>query len=565
MGQDKQQAGEDLNGKKRRAPGKVARAILLLAAFLWTAVFILFLRTGYLSWIGCTVGAVFAISGLLAALADLTGKKRPGRVLLNVHTGIHIFLVTVVMILYFWPQNGSWYPYRFNDRLAALESERAVPDTNNAAVRYRELFAGMDMNDRPESVFNEYGSLRSDLLGRPWNGQAHPDAATWFDAQSDTLSRLLAIGQMKQCCWPIRADTYDDETVPYDSLRRCISMIAAAGNRDLGEGRLPDAMAKCFCLLQMADHLHQQTEHVDFLIGFKSEDMAERIIKQSLVENNPSDEILDDISRHMPSAANSWSDDWSRFLQYEKLRYINLLARAYEKDAEGRVRFAAGIALSKEDQKRNGVFRLYWLMNMPLDPHKVEGMADQFFGRFEALNKPDYPLASSGHGILEPFSPGGLSKALCNTLRWAAEFLSDGFTYDHLHESQASHLANRRGTWLMLGLREYKNEHGVWPESLDSIAPHVPAEAFSDPITGEAFVYQREGEAFRLYSKGPNRTDDAGRYRYVPESGIDEDDLSIWPLSVREPQSRPDRNKSQADANATSATNYTHDKWMPKT
>jgi hypothetical protein len=106
--------------------------------------------------------------------------------------------------------------------------------------------------------------------------------------------------------------------------------------------------------------------------------------------------------------------------------------------------------------------------------------------------------------------------------------------------------------WLVLGLRKYKNEHGLWPESLDSVAQYVPADALVDPIAGEGFVYHREGESFRLYSKGPNRIDDGGRNQYIRESGVDEDDLSIWPPFVREPQPKRNRGESQQDSNDVS-------------
>jgi hypothetical protein len=61
------------------------------------------------------------------------------------------------------------------------------------------------------------------------------------------------------------------------------------------------------------------------------------------------------------------------------------------------------------------------------------------------------------------------------------------------------------------------------------IAEYVPAEAFVDPMTSEAFVYALDGDSFRLYSRGINRADDGGRHGYVKALDKLEDDLSMWP------------------------------------
>ncbi len=87
-------------------------------------------------------------------------------------------------------------------------------------------------------------------------------------------------------------------------------------------------------------------------------------------------------------------------------------------------------------------------------------------------------------------------------------------------------LANRRGTRLLIGLRRYKNEHGRWPGSLGDIKGTVPDEAFVDPRNGGAFVYRLKGDDFELYSAGPNKIDEGGRYK----SGAD--DWRIWPTHI---------------------------------
>jgi uncharacterized pyridoxal phosphate-containing UPF0001 family protein len=40
-------------------------------------------------------------------------------------------------------------------------------------------------------------------------------------------------------------------------LNHSVKLLLAAGNRDLGEGRVAEALTKYFCILRIADHLHQ--------------------------------------------------------------------------------------------------------------------------------------------------------------------------------------------------------------------------------------------------------------------------------------------------------------------
>jgi hypothetical protein len=56
---------------------------------------------------------------------------------------------------------------------------------------------------------------------------------------------------------------------------------------------------------------------------------------------------------------------------------------------------------------------------------------------------------------------------------------------------------------LLLAIKQYRNENGRWPDSLDDIKSNVPAEALIDPA-GERFDYENHGERFSLYGKSIN-------------------------------------------------------------
>jgi hypothetical protein len=85
-------------------------------------------------------------------------------------------------------------------------------------------------------------------------------------------------------------------------------------------------------------------------------------------------------------------------------------------------------------------------------------------------------------------------------------------------------LASACGLRLLIELRRAKNRTGLWPQSLDEIASTVPASVLIDPQNNGPFVYYRVNEGFRLYSAGPNGTDEYGRHG---DNG--RDDWPIWP------------------------------------
>jgi hypothetical protein len=538
MSEQDRQTRDAKFARRKRIAESVMRVIQLLVAAFWLLVFATVARTGYLSRIALTVGAIFVLSLGLSLALDWAGRKRLGLILLGVHIGMFVLCPVAMAAALLWPHgNGTWRPYRFDDELAAIEAKRAVPDAENAAPRYEAVFRQTDETDEPNCLFIAATSLRGEFERQPWKGSDYPEASAWLDSRSPAIDALLEIGRMEKCRWPVQADRYDKYTVPYKNLRHCALLLLAAGNRDLGEGRLTDALTKYFCTLRIADHIRQQPSKVDCFTGFGREENGLRIIRDLLAQYKLSEEDVARIAAHLPPAADLWPQEWERLVEFEKLQYMNFLGRLYERDDRGHVRFATSPALSAPDEQEPKVNRgtgrlpgLFWLMTMPHDPHAVRGVADRYFARIELIVN-SKPLPRVGTNERRPrASQSDLAKAMCNSLRWCAEtfFFGENEYVEH-RQRRTAYVTARRGTWLVLGLRRYRNGHGAWPQTLAAISEYVPAEALVDPTNGEAFVYVPDGESFQLYSKGFNRIDDGGRSGYVRASKKVEDDIWIWP------------------------------------
>ncbi len=545
MCQEDQAAKDEKRNRRKRRSQTIAYGFLLSMGCVYCGVFITIAWTGYLTWIGIAVGTIFLAPNIVFSALGLAEKETLAKRLGRVWACLMITTLVVLGALVFWPERpGPWKPYSFDPELAALEAERAVPDEDNAALRYEAALAAVDVNDRPDLGKDTRVLLRQ-LSQEPWRAESQPEVSAWLDAHAPVIAELQQIGQMEQCRWPMYANSDCDWTVPYKRLAYGGRLLTLAGNRHLGEGGFDEAERTCFCLLRHAGHMWQQTHAVDFRFAFGLERRALRMIRHILVHSELSPEDMERIARRLPNTANTWHQDIDRLLRFDEYRFAQFMAPVYEINDQGEVRFADWLPFCPEEQPDRKSFRriaklrpLYYHLNMPLDPQGVWAIARRESARMRRFLEPG-PVLGINSDDLNPFEPllDFLARAGANWARCTARTMCfDDSSYADFGEFHAAHLTQRRGTWLVLGLRRYRDEHGAWPESLDSVAEHVPADAFLDPTSGDRFVYARDGDSFKLYSTGLNRIDEGGRDDYVKTLDRCEDDIAIWPPYVRQPE-----------------------------
>lgn len=549
MAEDNGRLDGSARSRRKRVFEASCHVLTLLVGAGYLVLFAVTLQTRYLSWIGVGLGCLLVVPLVISPVAGFTGRKRLNAVLTLGGFGLP-FLVLLVLEAFLWHaeggSTGDWRPYRFDDVLAAVEAGRAVPDAENAASRYEAAFASADMDDEPNFVF-QGSSLRVEIGEHPWKREDHPRVSEWLESQSKLIDELLAIGGMEKCRWPVQADRYDEYTVPRDGLRRSVLLLAAGGNRDLGEGRIQEALSKCLCILAIASHYRQQPSELDSVGAFACERVAMRMLRLMLVQNDLSDRDVERIAAQLPSAVDLWPQEWTKLREVEKLQYMNFLGRLYEVNDGGRARFARRLVFvfegRREETDMSRTLRVDWLMSMPRDPRKVGDLVESCFAGIDRDMDREQATQNGGFPTLKDFA-----KARCNAFRWGAEmaFFNASEYLRHCRRC-AEMTATRRGTWLVLGLRRYRNAHGAWPETLDEVSPYVSADAFFDPVAEGAFAYAREGEGwdrpfvykpstdgFVLYSTGANGIDQNGRSEaeYDKENlttKVLADDVMIWP------------------------------------
>ncbi len=540
--------GRQTNDVARTRRQRIALAVLhmvgLLGGLFWLLVFVAVVRTGYLSSIGIALGALLTVPAIMGSVAGLAGRRRLEKLLSSVWVGTIILIVIAAILAWVWPESrGPWRPLSFDKEVAAAEAQRAIPDEENAARRYEAALAGVDVNDRA-SFISRAGHAYGGLAEASWKSEDYPEAAQWLDLHAEAIGKLLWIGDIEQCRWPIYANSDCRWTVPYRKVNYGIWLLTLAAERDLGEDRPQEALKKCLCLLRIADHLYQQTNEIDFRSAFHCERAALQMCRCLLVGGGLSQQHLQAIGQRLPTAVDTWHQDTARLLAFDELRFAQFLAPIYEINRDGKVRFASSFGRLDDGTRpgksvaRSRAWRLYWLMNMPLNPEGVWAIARQESAALaQFLQQGPASCAAHARDYLSEPSLGPMGEVLANPARWwAHDSCFPKWRYADFAQYYAKEMAQRRGTWLVFGLRRYHDAHGTWPPTLDTISEYVPAEAFVDPTGGEAFVYVHDGHGFRLYSKGLNDLDEGGRDRYVEALDRVEDDIWLWPPPVPEPE-----------------------------
>jgi len=263
--------------------------------------------------------APWKVLALLAIfLAALTVLPRPARKWFWLSTAV---VIIALIIWVFLPDWGEWKPYKynFNEELAALNDKYAIPDEENAAIIYNQLLEDYDESSLSPVFLDE--DLDNLTRSEPWLSKDYPELAEWLKDQQDTISTLLQASKKEKCRFPIIID-FQQMTTRIDrfsAMRRWAFLLVRAANNDIAEGRIDAGIQKYRCLLQMGNHLCQQSRMVDYLVGIAVEAIALSRMKTFILESDATEAHLKTIEAALPQTKNNWTEISSKILEFETL------------------------------------------------------------------------------------------------------------------------------------------------------------------------------------------------------------------------------------------------------
>ncbi len=439
-------------------------------------------------------------------------------------------VVIALIIWVFLPEDDEgWRPYTFDEELAALQAKYTVPDEENAALIYGKLFETMDGDpNEPEFFLQSSPSSRDEL----WFSKDYPEMAEWLKGHQDKITILLEAAQKDKCRFPISADHWSFgqymERLP--KMRYSTSLLLSAGNNDVAEGRTDTGLEKYLCTIRMADHLYQQPATMDFLVGFAIESLALARLNKFVIESQPNREQLELIVVSIKGLENNWGSDFVKILEYEKLFAKNTFCSlAYQVNPQGKVRLSrdpyAGMKEEWQEELKAGEIQdpeeleafermlhpTYWqrklrkantILNwffMPSTPQKAGEIIDAGFEKHYAMAQRDFDWSKQPHksdSLLRKTNYDRFRFDFKYFARVTADMLEE--SYYSIHGTYLRNLAERRGSRLLVAIKQYQMEHNAWPADLDAIKSAVPAEALIDPVTANEFEYENHGQWFSL-------------------------------------------------------------------
>lgn len=249
------------------------------------------------------------------------------------------------------------------ERLAAIEAARAIPDSENAASLYTRLMTDVNatsLDHHPEFLDKNSGSLS---LRLPWSTRDYPELADWIKDRQWLIDELMTGLQFEKCRFPINIDLYASPALePIWTMRKWAYLLMRAAGNDIGESRIDSAIAKWRCIIRMADHLYQQPTAIDRLIGIGLEQLSLGQVAVVLATGDVDENRLKKIEPLVLKTRDDWATVLETILAVEKLaeeKVRERLSLADRLSFEFRVRKIVAMTSSQREQ-------LHWLYTKTL-------------------------------------------------------------------------------------------------------------------------------------------------------------------------------------------------------
>ena len=208
---------------------------------------------------------------------------------------IAVTLLALIPILYLWLTPSA------EEQLRALDTERAIPDEENAAFQYARVLQMFDVDLGRPAILDLADANEPKLRTLPWRSDDYPDVAKWLEEKQALIHELLAISQMEKCVFPLMEGndalpviSVFSTVSPYlSAFRQWAFLLMYALHNDLGEGRQAEAIDKAQTIMRMGNHLRQQPSTACLWVGIPLDALGVGALNQYIVTGKVSNADLD--------------------------------------------------------------------------------------------------------------------------------------------------------------------------------------------------------------------------------------------------------------------------------
>jgi len=380
---------------------------------------------------------------LVIILAACTALPRPYRK----YFWLTAACVAIALIIWiFLPVNNEgWQPYKYNfdTEYKKLETKYSIPPEENAATFYNQLMERYDANDY--IIFDSDPNTFYGTFQNPWLSKDYPEIADGLKHNQSIIETLIEISKIDKCIFPISDPADSDTKYDKNSAIRCWASIE---------------YDKLWAKIELTNYYEVNSKG---RIRLTRDPMA-----------------------------------WLRASGRELYQDAEIDNEKYNVIFTG---FLYPTYLQQKLTKAKTILR--WL-TMPSDPEKAAEILGACLNQYNVMAEPDFDWTT------KPQQPDLFitSNNFYRQIYYYIHFdrlIADKWAKNNyrLREVYLRALALRRGTRILLAIKQYNLENGEWPDSLDEITASVSAQVLIDPAGGN-FDYENHGERFSLYGKSIN-------------------------------------------------------------
>ena len=196
-----------------------------------------------------------------------------------------------------------------DDQLAAINTARAIPESEDAGVAYRKLVK--DFPPLPDDLPGVDGKTLSLTLMNVWSSQDYPKVAAWLDGQQGLISKLLNISKLEKCRFPILSNIQQWLYLNNSGkkMEGLTSILIRSANLDAGEARIDAAIEKYAYVMRMICHLRQQPILSYYRLGDTSELLALEAMKELISKTELTQKQLTTIEAALLPPKNKWKQE----------------------------------------------------------------------------------------------------------------------------------------------------------------------------------------------------------------------------------------------------------------
>ena len=307
---------------------------------------------------------------------------------------------SAALILFVWillPENNTgWRPFSFDKEIAAFDAKYEIPDEENAAFTYYQIFNNLELDPNLQIFFSD---PNVSPLDKPWSSKNYPEMAECLNRYEEPIQKFILASKIEKCILPqvSHSDSFDSSNIFY-KIRCCTFLLISSANNDIGDERFNDAIEKYASIFRFANQLCQFPS-MTFESAIKDKALLPLI--HYIMEGHPDSEHLSRVKDLLDNPEPNWILQWPIMLEPIKLSFKDKTAGAtFEINSLGKIRFSRRPFFQNDQPEQNvniyisgikGKIRaiLRWIF-LPPSIKEIHQVVDKAFEEPYAMADPDY-------------------------------------------------------------------------------------------------------------------------------------------------------------------------------